>query len=117
MLKPNFKFKNGQGVTYSVFLKKPRKCEGICFNPQEEKPKIYINPRGKKGLLNTSIHEFAHAFFWGETETSVTKFANAISNFLYKQGWRRDESLAQEYKPRKKAKRKRVSKKKAKRNT
>ena len=93
MEEPDFKFKNSQKVDYLVYLKKPRECEGICYNPQDEKPKIFINPRGKRGLLNTSIHEFAHAFFWESTETNVFKFANVVSKFLYQQGWRQDEKL------------------------
>ena len=93
MDKPDFKFKNSQEVEYSVFLKKPRECEGICYNPNEKEPKIYINPRGKKGLLNTCIHEFTHAFFWDKTEVNVTQFANAVSKFLYQQGWRQNEEL------------------------
>ena len=107
MEKPDFKFKNSQGAIYQVYLKKPRECEGICYNPKEEEPKIYINPRGKKGLLNTSIHEFAHAFFWDQTETNVAKFANALSKFLYQQGWRQDAKL----KPNKQKNTRRKSKK------
>jgi len=93
-MKPDFKFENTQGVEYKVFLRKPRKCEGICYNPMEQEPKIYINPRGSKGLLNTCIHEFCHAFFWDKTEAQVYKFANTLSKFLYQQGWRRDIALA-----------------------
>jgi hypothetical protein len=34
-------------------------------------------------ILNTLIHEVAHAYFEGATETDTTKFANCLSRLLY----------------------------------
>jgi Zn-dependent peptidase ImmA (M78 family) len=91
-------FKNSEGVEYKVKFRKPNKrfygedCDGTCDPPYSKSPKILINPnRGNKTKLNTSIHEFAHAFFWDKSEKEVSKFSNTITKFLYQQGWRKNE--------------------------
>ena len=60
---------------------------------KKEEPKIHINPYlTKRNELNTSIHEFAHAFFWDIPEKDVYKFANTLSKFLYTNcNWRKLE--------------------------
>ncbi len=90
----DFKFKNAKGEEYTVSFRKPNKryygedCDGVCT-----KDKILINPdRSDQTVLNASIHEFAHAFFWDKKEYEVAKFANACSRFLYNHcKWRRNK--------------------------
>ena len=85
----DFTFKNNEGVKYEVLFHKPHsahygEADGTCGDPEDENPKIYINPYlTKQSELNTSIHEFTHAFFWDATEKEVYKFANTLSRFLY----------------------------------
>jgi len=92
----NFKFKTSKGVQYEVVFRKPDKrhmAVGLCSNPKDDRPRVQISPYLSKQVeLNTSIHEFAHAFFWDKPETDVAKFANALSRFLYtKCSWRKIE--------------------------
>ena len=98
--KKNFTFKNSKGVTYEVIFRKPNKqhygneCDGVCYDPDEKpKPKIMISPYlTDQSEINTCIHEIAHAFFWEETETNITKFANVCSRFLFNEmKWRKPE--------------------------
>ena len=83
----SFKFKNASGVEYEVSFRKPDRrhhADGICSSPKDDVPKIQISPYlSKQNELNTSIHEFAHAFFWDKPETVVAKFASALSRFLF----------------------------------
>jgi len=91
MKKKEFKFKNSQGEEFEVVFKKPNKaffgndCDGYCTASR-----VAINPhRGPQTVLNTSIHEFAHAHFWDKPEKDVKKFADSLSRFLYNHcGWR-----------------------------
>lgn len=91
-----FTFKNTQGVEYTVLRRKPNsrhygEADGTCADPKDESPKIHISPYlTPQSELNTSIHEFAHAFFWDKSETDITRFANAISRYLFnRRQWRR----------------------------
>ena len=99
MGKKNFKFTNTKGVEYEIVFRKPHKAygdvvDGLCIDPSETDPKIYINPYlTKKSELNTSIHEIAHAFFWDKSETDIARFADVCSNFLYQNGWRLPKRL------------------------
>ena len=109
-MKANFKFTNTKGVEYEIVFRKPRKdaygegTVGLCIDPNEDTPKIYISPyQTKKSELNTSIHEIAHAFFWDKSETDIARFADVCSNFLYQNGWRLPKRLFQAP-PRKKLK-------------
>ena len=76
-MKENFRFTNTKGVEYEIVFRKPHKAygeivDGLCLDPSEPDPKIYINPYlTKKSELNTSIHEIAHAFFWDKSETDI----------------------------------------------
>tara|TARA_Y100000310_G_scaffold153804_1_gene153339 strand:- start:15107 stop:15325 length:219 start_codon:yes stop_codon:yes gene_type:complete len=47
----------------------------------------------QKSELNTAIHEIGHAFFWDKSEKEIAKYANAVTAFLYRQGWRKDGEL------------------------
>ena len=107
--RPGFTFKNTKGVEYEVLFYKPNKevydgAVGICDDPAEKDPKILINPYlSDQSELNTSIHEFAHAFFWDKSEKDVASFANAISRFLYNEcHWRKHSSEKSTKKPKKK---------------
>lgn len=92
----SFTFEDGKGHKYKVLFKKlPPRCSymGLCEDPEDESPKIVINSKLKgKGLMNTLIHEFAHAFFWESTEKNVTIFANKITKILYQMGWRHEKT-------------------------
>ena len=99
--RPNFKFKNTEGNQYEVLFYKPHGkhfdgAVGICQDPEDEHPKIYISPYlTDQSELNTSIHEFAHAFFWDKSEKEVYAFANALSRFLYNEcHWRKPRKPA-----------------------
>lgn len=96
MKKKPFVFRTCDGKTrYEVILKKPPKAYkavGLCFDPKEENPQIIVNPdQTEKELMNTIIHEFAHAFFWDSSEKNVNKFGNTVTRYLYSQGWRKDK--------------------------
>jgi len=90
-----FKFKNAQGIRYEIYFRKPNrahygKADGYCHDPEENDPRIYINPHlTPKSELNTIIHELGHAFFWDKPEKEIYKYANAVAAFLYRQGWRK----------------------------
>tara|TARA_B100001123_G_C14968977_1_gene890842 strand:- start:237 stop:632 length:396 start_codon:yes stop_codon:yes gene_type:complete len=94
-----FKFRNANGIRYEVRFRKPNtahfgKADGYCDDPEEESPRIYINPHlTQKSELNTIIHELCHAFFWDKSEREVYKFANTVTAFLYRQGWRKNKEL------------------------
>jgi hypothetical protein len=93
-MKKPFVFRTYNGkVRYEVLLKKPPKtykAVGLCFDPTEESPKIIVNPhQTERQLMNTIIHEFAHAFFWDSSEQNVTKFGNIVTRYLYSQGWKK----------------------------
>ena len=50
----NFQFKNAKGVVYEVVFRKPDKrlygeeCDGVCENPSDKNPKIFISPYQKR---------------------------------------------------------------------
>tara|TARA_R100000808_G_C2093309_1_gene112913 strand:- start:111 stop:455 length:345 start_codon:yes stop_codon:yes gene_type:complete len=97
-MKKPFVFLTNKRIRYELFLKKPPKCYkavGLCYDPIEENPKILVDPKlPEKELLNTIVHEVAHAFFWEASEENVTKFANTVARFLYKEGWRKEKPSA-----------------------
>ena len=113
----SFKFKNTKNITYEVYFRKPHSthfgdADGVCWGVEkdEKEAKIFINPYlTPKSELNTIIHEFTHSFFWNRTETEVYKFANTVAAFLYRQGWRRDDTIRNDSPPnrRKKSKKRR----------
>lgn len=92
-----FVFTNTKGVQYQSFFKKPDKrigegIDGLCFDPEDEEPKIYIRPgMSNRREMNTCIHEVAHAFFWDKSETDVRRYADTVSRYLYQLGWRKVE--------------------------
>ena len=94
-----FIFKNSEGVEYEIIFRKPDsrhfgEADGICVDPSDSsKPKIHIHPElTKYAELNTIIHEMTHSFFWDKSEKEVTKFANTVAKFLYRnQRWRKTQ--------------------------
>ena len=91
----SFVFRTDKRVRFELLFRKPHKCykaEGICYDPSEETPKIFVNPdQPDKEVLNTIIHEIAHAFFWGASEKAVTKFGNTVARCLSREGWKRED--------------------------
>ena len=89
--KKNFTFKTNEGTEYEVLLQKPNSAhygnaDGVCYPPTGDGAKIYINPYlNKQSELNTSIHEFAHAFFWDKSEREVRKFSSVLAGLINKQ--------------------------------
>ena len=83
------KFKNQDGIKYSIRFKKPdaRKygqCDGYCFYPKDGKADIEVNPAMANQLIfNTIIHEVTHAFFDDKTETETARFADTLSRLLF----------------------------------
>lgn len=105
-MKKPFVFRTNRGIRYELFLKKPPKCyqaEGLCYDPSEDCPKILVNPnQSERQLMNTIVHEITHAFFWGASEERVTKFANTVERYLYKEGWVKKSKPAAKKKTRRK---------------
>ena len=90
-----FVFTNTKGYTYYTYMKKPDKrigkCDGICSDPLEDVPKIYIRPgMSDRREMNTQIHELAHAFFWDKPETDIRRYADTVSRYLHELGWRKE---------------------------
>ena len=108
-MKKPFVFRTHNKARYELFLKKPPKCyqaEGICYDPVEDNPKILVNPnQSEKQVMNTIIHEIAHAFFWDASEGNVAKFANTVARLLYKEGWKKEGEIAHAAKSKKGRKR------------
>ena len=116
--KKNFTFKNNEEVKYEVLFHKPNsvhygEADGTCSAPDGETPKIYINPYlTKQSELNTSIHEFTHAFFWDKTEKEIAAYSNTVSRFLYNWcGWRKTRNRQEDKVARKRASNKKNKKK------
>ena len=86
------KFKNAEGIEYSIKFRKPDKrtwgedCDGVCFYAEDGKNEadINVNPhRTNQTIFNTVIHEVTHAFFEDKTEAETAKFANTLSRLLF----------------------------------
>ena len=90
-----FVFRTDKNIRYELLLKKPHKCykaEGICYDPSEDTPKIFVSPdQPDREVLNTIIHEIAHAFFWDASEKTITKFGNTVTRCLSREGWKRED--------------------------
>jgi hypothetical protein len=83
------KFKNQDGIKYSIKFKKPdaRKhgqCAGFCYYPHNGKADIEVSPSESNQIIfNTVIHEVTHAFFDDKTETETARFADTLSRLLF----------------------------------
>jgi hypothetical protein len=85
------KFKNFEGVEYSIRYLKPSphrfkfKVDGMCDNPESQKPSILIDPELKdRRQLNVLIEEIFHAHFWDLPEKKARKFAANLGKAIYK---------------------------------
>ena len=89
------KFTNLDDIEYKVLFRKPDvrwygKVDGICQDPRDKNPNIFINPYlTDQSEMNTIIHELAHAFFWDKSERAVERFASTCSHFLWSNRWRK----------------------------
>jgi hypothetical protein len=95
-------FKTADNIPYTVKFKSPVLCyltkkgrpikmkvDGLCFNPNGRKPKIYIDSKlGNRRKLAVIIEEYVHAHWYDLTEKEVRKFAANLTKMLYTQGWR-----------------------------
>lgn len=83
-------FKNCDGTEYEVIFKKPHysyKAIGTCDNPDEEEPKIHIDPELKEfTIIELVAHECLHSFFWDLPEYKVDKFARTVAQVLKASG-------------------------------
>ena len=79
-----YSFKNNEGIEYNIsWTKPPKDYYGLCDSPESNNPQIQIDPTlSKQKTVNILIHEVLHAFFWGQSETKVTKCANTLSRLI-----------------------------------
>lgn len=97
---PAFTFKNGAGVKYKIIWKqhiiwkrrpKSRRVDGLCDNPKNPKPKIWIDPSlGDKRLMSVIFEEIFHSFAFEKNEKTARRFAGTLKKLLYKLGWERN---------------------------
>ena len=65
-----FTFTAPNGSKYECYFRKVGKLDGICYDPTDEDPKIFVTPKmSARREMNTCIHEAAHAFFWDPPST------------------------------------------------
>lgn len=81
------KFKNFEGVEYTVNYNKPPikyNAAGLCENPYEKYPQIYVDPSLKKHRqLNVLIEEVFHAHLYDLPEKKARKFAANLGKLIY----------------------------------
>ena len=84
------KFKDRTKNQYTIKFKKPqvkdedKDLNGYYYYPKNGRGEIQIDPdMSNQLILNTVVHEMAHAFFEDATETDTNNFANAVSRVLY----------------------------------
>lgn len=84
----NSKFTNADGIEYELMWKKPHytyNAEGLCWAPDQEDPKIIIDPTLKpKRKMSVLIEEVTHAFFWEKSEKEVRKFSALLTRLINK---------------------------------
>jgi hypothetical protein len=85
-----FTFTAPNGSKYECYFRKVGKLDGICYDPADDEPRIFVTPKmSDRREMNTCIHEAAHAFFWNEPEYKILRYGNTVSNWLHKLGWRK----------------------------
>ena len=81
------KFKNFEGIEYSVDYVKPhsRYCaDGLCDNPDNKNPSIIVNPKLQtRRQLNVLIEEVFHAHLYDLPEKKARKFAANLGKLIY----------------------------------
>lgn len=87
------KFKTYKRTPYIVVLQKKvvkpdgTVCFGICDSPNKDGAFIRLeNGQGDYRMIETIIHEMAHAFFFESCETNVSQFASSVMTLLKKMG-------------------------------
>lgn len=72
-------------ITLHKFPKVYEDYRGLCDDPSEDRPCIYMLSYLKdKELIEIIVHEMTHAFFWNASEEKVTKFAEEVAEVIYK---------------------------------
>ena len=64
---------------------------GLCSHPDLGHCEMIIPVDGDtKPELNTICHEIGHACFWDLDEEAIQEMGDAMSNLLWRLGWRKD---------------------------
>lgn len=83
------KFKNFEGVEYTVNYNKPlgrQNASGLCDSPDVEHPQIHVDPRLlTRRKLNVLIEEVFHAHLFDLSERKARKFAANLGKLIYAQ--------------------------------
>jgi len=83
------KFKNFEGVEYTVNYNKPLgryKASGLCDSPDVKNPQIHVDPRLlTRRQLNVLIEEVFHAHLFDLSERKARKFAANLGKLIYTQ--------------------------------
>ena len=81
------KFKNFEGIEYTVNYKKPSgkyNASGLCDNPDIKNPEILVYPTLQKHRqLNVLIEEVFHAHLYHLPEKKARKFAANLGKLIY----------------------------------
>jgi len=81
------KFKNFEGVEYTVFYAKPLgkyRASGLCDNPDSKYPSIIVDPTLlSRRQLNVLIEEVFHAHLYDLSEKKARKFAANLGKLIY----------------------------------
>jgi hypothetical protein len=73
------------------FRKLGKRCYGIAWN-EEQIRLIEIDPRlSCRDTLCTAVHEALHLADWDMSETKVLKVAGAITDVLWRMGYRKPD--------------------------
>ena len=83
------KFKNFEGVEYTVNYNKPLgryKASGLCDSPDVKNPQIHVDPSLlTRRQLNVLIEEVFHAHLFDLSERKARKFAANLGKLIYAQ--------------------------------
>jgi hypothetical protein len=81
------KFKNFEGIEYTVNYKKPSgkyNASGLCDNPDIKNPEILVDPTLlTRRQLNVLIEEVFHAHLYDLPEKKARKFAANLGKLIY----------------------------------
>jgi hypothetical protein len=81
------KFKNFEGIEYTVNYNKPHprlRASGLCDNPDIKNPEILVDPTLKtRRQLNVLIEEVFHAHLYDLPEKKARKFAANLGKLIY----------------------------------
>jgi hypothetical protein len=81
------KFKNFEGVEYTVNYNKPlgrQNASGLCDSPEVKYPQIHVDPRLlTRRKLNVLIEEVFHAHLFDLPERKARKFAANLGKLIY----------------------------------